>query len=422
MCVNKFYQLISKLGGVASSRWQVAAFMLFSICYLSHISVQAQTMTSYIVQVGDTWQALALRHGVSEHLLHNLNPSLNLQRQPVIGTTLYLPDTIPLTGQLTRLETVPTLHYLMHNVPYTGQQLLPISATPILLPSHSPIVELPNNIKSLQLSHTPAIPGQAVAIRALLNRPIKPNVILETTTIEPLPFDTFNNGTFAVGLRGVGAFYPTGTQELSIYNEDGTRWSQPFLFADGKWDFQEITFTGAAAAIDNQSIADERARLFQIWSQALEQPLYNSEFQTPIVDIVRLSSGYGARRSYDGGLTYRTYHEGVDFAAYEGTEVSATADGIVVVAEPLYVRGGSVIINHGLGIYSGYYHLSQVNVNVGDVVTRGQHIGGVGTTGLSTGNHLHWDFLVSGTWVGADKWVERGMGCWILEGLGEQCQ
>ncbi len=419
MHVNKFYQLISKFGEVASCKLQVASCLLFVACCFLLADVRAQAAITYRVEIGDTWQALALRHDVSDEILHNLNPSLNPQRQPIIGTTLSLPDTPARTGRLTRLETTPTLHYLAHNAPY--QPLTPIPTAPILLPSAEPIQELPNNTQTIQLSHTPVIPGQAFAFRALLKQTAPLTATLETTTIEPLPFDTFNHGTFAVGLRGVGAFYPTGTQELSFYNADGTRWSQPLLFAGGSWEFQEITFTGAAAEIDNQAIADERARLFKIWMQALDRPLYHAEFQTPIVDIVRFTSGYGTRRSYDGGATYRTYHEGVDFAAYEGTDVMATADGIVVIAEPLYVRGGSVIINHGLGIYSGYYHLSEIEVSVGDIVTRGQRIGGVGTTGLSTGNHLHWDFLVTETWVGADKWVERGMGCWILEGLGEPC-
>jgi murein DD-endopeptidase MepM/ murein hydrolase activator NlpD len=420
MPVNKFYQLISKLGKVARCNWRVAAFLLLMMCVLRRtIPAKAQTTLAYTVQIGDTWQALALRHDVSSDLLQNLNPSLNPQRQPAIGSLLYLPDTPQKTGRLTHLTRVPTLHYLVHHATY--RPAIPIPTAPILLDSAEPIREYPNNIESIQLSHNPAIPGQAFAFRALQNHAGILNVTLETTTLDPLPFDTFTSGTFAVGLRGVGAFYPTGTQELTFYQPDGTRWSQPILFVDGSWELQQLTFTGAAAAIDNQSIADERVRLFQIWEQALDQPLFGAEFQTPISDYVALSSGYGTRRSYDGGATYRTYHEGVDFAAYEGTEASASADGIVVVAETLYVRGGTVIINHGLGIYSGYYHLSQIDVGVGDVVTRGQRIGGVGTTGLSTGNHLHWDFLVTSTWVGADKWVERGMGCWVLEGLGKSC-
>ncbi|MCP4360671.1 MAG: M23 family metallopeptidase, partial [Chloroflexi bacterium] len=92
------------------------------------------------------------------------------------------------------------------------------------------------------------------------------------------------------------------------------------------------------------------------------------------------------------------------------------------MAEQLYVRGGAVIIDHGLGIYSGYYHMSEVSVVVGDIVQSGQVIGVVGTTGLSTGNHLHWDLLINGVWVDAQAWLEQGMSCWILAAWREGCE
>ena len=249
------------------------------------------------------------------------------------------------------------------------------------------------------------------------------SVTLRTTNGAPLIFDNFNSDRHQVGLLGTGAFFPLGTQELQISAPNIPLWSQPWLFVDDEWEFQEITFTGAAAQIDNAAIAEERVRMFALWSIEHPDPFWRSEFQPPIreEDIYAYSSGYGARRSYNGG-PYSTYHEGVDFAAFEGVDVLATTEGVVVLAEQLYVRGGAVIINHGLGIYSGYYHLSDVQVNRGDIVAVGQKIGEVGTTGLSTGNHLHWDFLVTETWVGADEWAERGMGCWILEGLGKRCR
>jgi murein DD-endopeptidase MepM/ murein hydrolase activator NlpD len=93
----------------------------------------------------------------------------------------------------------------------------------------------------------------------------------------------------------------------------------------------------------------------------------------------------------------------------------------VVVAEPLYVRGGAVIIDHGLGIYTGFYHMSTVLVMPGEVVQPGQTIGAVGTTGLSTGNHLHWDLLVNGVWVDAQAWLAQDMACWVLAAWGRAC-
>ena len=82
-------------------------------------------------------------------------------------------------------------------------------------------------------------------------------------------------------------------------------------------------------------------------------------------------------------------------------------------AETAYVRGGAVIVDHGWGIYTGYYHMSDVAAEAGQWVDAGQHIGGVGTTGLSTGNHLHWDLLVGSVWVDGLAWLEQDMGGWL---------
>ena len=83
-------------------------------------------------------------------------------------------------------------------------------------------------------------------------------------------------------------------------------------------------------------------------------------------------------------------HSGVDLAAPEGTEVKATADGVVVLAQKdLFYTGGTIIIEHGSGVQSGYSHLSKVGVKNGDVVRQGDVIGQVGMTGRATGPHLH---------------------------------
>ena len=156
----------------------------------------------------------------------------------------------------------------------------------------------------------------------------------------------------------------------------------------------------------------------EIWNQTSTPPQWIGSFQEPIANYLNYSSFYGARRSYNGG-PYSTYHEGLDFSAYGGSDVLAPARGTVVVAEFLYVRGGAVIIDHGLGIYTGLYHLSGILVDVGQVVEQGNVVGKVGSTGFSTGNHLHWDLLVSGEWVDPMAWRERDTAAWILAGWKE---
>jgi hypothetical protein len=269
---------------------------------------------------------------------------------------------------------------------------------------------------SLELSQTPVRPGQGLAFRATIDAGVTISASLSAR-----PFSPFIRDDRLVALTATGAFFTPADLPLTIVPSGQPLWSQPWRMVAGVWDYQNLTLTGAAAAIDAESIAQERERLFTIWSVESAEPLWSAPWELPIRDFLEVSSTYGGRRSYNGG-PYRTYHEGVDFSAYGGTPVYAPGGGVVVLAETLYVRGGAVIIDHGLGIFTGVYHMSSVLATVGQRVAVGDAIGAVGTTGLSTGNHLHWDLLVGETWVDAWAWREQDMACWILVGLGQECQ
>jgi len=93
--------------------------------------------------------------------------------------------------------------------------------------------------------------------------------------------------------------------------------------------------------------------------------------------------------------------------AAAGVPVYAPARGVVVLAEPLAVRGQAVILDHGWGVFSGFWHLSQIDVTVGQEVERGQPIGLVGNTGLSTGPHLHWEVQVRSVPVDPVQWTKE---------------
>ena len=186
---------------------------------------------------------------------------------------------------------------------------------------------------------------------------------------------------------------------------DGLVWEQPLLFVPGEWTFEQVTFTGTAV-FDADELRRERERLMRIWDGGAKRPLWDGPFRPPLDEYVEITSYYGARRSVNGG-PYSTYHEGTDFSAYGGTPVYAPAAGRVVLAEELNVRGGAVILDHGLGLHTGYYHLSAIHVALGQKVAAGDLLGEVGTTGRSTGNHLHWDMLVGTTWVDGLAWLEE---------------
>lgn len=108
----------------------------------------------------------------------------------------------------------------------------------------------------------------------------------------------------------------------------------------------------------------------------------------------RLESGLGGRRNPFGGRGYE-YHEGQDIDAAYGTSVMVTAGGKVTIAGWQRGYGNVVYIDHGSGLSTRYGHLSKIDVSVGQAVTRGQTIGLVGSTGRSTGPHLHYEVRIN---------------------------
>jgi murein DD-endopeptidase MepM/ murein hydrolase activator NlpD len=122
-----------------------------------------------------------------------------------------------------------------------------------------------------------------------------------------------------------------------------------------------------------------------------------------------ITSRFGTRRAYNGG-GFDRYHSGVDFAGVPGTPIVAPAAGQVVMADTLNVRGRATVIDHGWGVYTGYWHQNEILVQVGDFVETGQVIGMIGSTGRVTGAHLHWELWVNGVAVDPMQWVQQSFG------------
>lgn len=159
--------------------------------------------------------------------------------------------------------------------------------------------------------------------------------------------------------------------------------------------------------INPQVERQEFARLDAIFADITPERLWtNGGFQAPM-DVTTVTSAFGGYRILNQSI--QTRHTGWDFRAPVGTPVMAMGAGRVSFAGRLDIRGNHVIIDHGWGIYSGYSHLSQVNVQPGQRVTRGQIIGASGNTGRSSGPHLHWEVAVQGEWVDSlaflDLWL-----------------
>lgn len=117
----------------------------------------------------------------------------------------------------------------------------------------------------------------------------------------------------------------------------------------------------------------------------------------PCPDSKRITSNFGSRKSPTKGAS--TYHEGIDIGAPTGTKVIAAASGEVVISKYSYSGGNYIMIDHGSGIFTVYMHLSKRSCDVGTEVKQGQKIGEVGSTGYSTGPHLHFGIRKNGKYV-----------------------
>jgi len=106
----------------------------------------------------------------------------------------------------------------------------------------------------------------------------------------------------------------------------------------------------------------------------------------------KITSSYGNARMFNGVL--KSFHSGTDFRAKIGTKIRATNDGIVVIAKKRYYAGGSVVIDHGNGLYSCYYHLSKILVKVGEKVKQSEIVGLSGQSGRVNGPHLHFGIRI----------------------------
>jgi murein DD-endopeptidase MepM/ murein hydrolase activator NlpD len=150
---------------------------------------------------------------------------------------------------------------------------------------------------------------------------------------------------------------------------------------------------------------EDRKKLRAIFATVTPERLWQGSFRVPL-DGVETGGNFGKRRVLNGKES--SPHTGVDFPALTGTPVHAAQGGRVVLAEPLYFSGNTVVIDHGLGIYTLYGHFSEIVVKPGDTVETGAVIGKVGATGRVTGPHLHWGLTINRERVNALAIVSLG--------------
>jgi murein DD-endopeptidase MepM/ murein hydrolase activator NlpD len=148
-------------------------------------------------------------------------------------------------------------------------------------------------------------------------------------------------------------------------------------------------------ASEAERIQNEARTLAALYENSATPRQWTGPFQLPVA--AQANSSFGTRSVFNGQA--RSPHSGADFPAPTGTPVTAPAGGVVTLAASQYFTGNTIVIDHGLGLYSVLAHLSVMSVKAGDHVAAGQRIGLVGATGRVTGAHLHWSVRLNGARV-----------------------
>ncbi len=149
------------------------------------------------------------------------------------------------------------------------------------------------------------------------------------------------------------------------------------------------------SAKDRRRADLEYEEAMRIYRKETKTPLFREAFRLPLRS--RVTSPYGTARIFNRML--KGFHSGTDFKAAVGTPIVAANSGRVVLAKNRFFAGNSVLIDHGEGVYTGYYHLSRFAVEAGDFVEKGDLVGYAGATGRVTGPHLHFSTTLHGVQV-----------------------
>jgi murein DD-endopeptidase MepM/ murein hydrolase activator NlpD len=221
-----------------------------------------------------------------------------------------------------------------------------------------------------------------------------------------------NYPAFEIAPRQYRSFIPTtplekaGVRTIKV-SEEGQEEKLSIQVRDRKFPVQRITLPPGKAGV--KATQEELKRVAEFKALQTPEKYWNGVFLTP--NAGRTSTRYGVRRYYNGVFANDYYHRGQDYAGAAGSSVTAPAAGRVAlvgtVSQGFRVHGNVIGIDHGQGVVSIFMHLSRINVQEGDFVKAGQKIGTVGSTGASTGPHLHWGLYVNGQSVDPLPWKSQ---------------
>lgn len=167
---------------------------------------------------------------------------------------------------------------------------------------------------------------------------------------------------------------------------------------DGNYKSEKINVAKGKVTLNKENknrTKKEYSEAINIYNTVSKKLFINEKTIQPIYS--KVTSSFGKKRVYNG--SFKSYHSGTDFKAKKNTPIQAINDGVIVISKNRFYAGNSIVIDHGQGLYSCYFHLSKLNFKQGNRVKKGEIVGLSGSTGRVTGPHLHFSFRVHGIQV-----------------------
>ncbi len=270
----------------------------------------------------------------------------------------------------------------------------------------APVRGVPEASVTVRATET-AVAGDPVGIT--LEFGVDPQVTAVAVTLAGQPLRVFRNGLRATAFGSVPLGSETSTLPLdvNVTDEFGRVTTQARTLAVTA-DPRPVEVLNLSPELLSSStpenVALEADTLAAAYAAGLPSLQWREPFLLPVAG--ESTSSYGDPRQYGVGGNI-SYHRGADIAAPEGTPIRATNAGVVRVAGFYPIKGGLVVLDHGGGVFSLYFHQSEILVEAGQRVRRGEVVGEVGSTGLSTGPHLHWEMRVAEEPTNPLEWVGK---------------
>jgi len=375
-----------------------------------------------VVNFGDSFHSLARRTQIHADTLRKLNRIIS-PSEFYVGASMIVPKQDNITNLTNRIspaagETLLELAVKNNSDPWTLANQNDLSGTWDSLPSDvlyssgnstsgAIATGLPSAFTNVEITSLPLIQGGTGEI---IVTPAN-GVTLDGTLVDkPLNFFPLGDGRM-VALQGIHALLDPGVYPLRLDATlpDGTKQSfeQMMLVVSGN--YAKETLAVPSEFIDPAVTEPEDKQVLSMISLVTAQKLWDGVFGLPVAQPFCIKDWFGIRRSFNGS-DYNYFHAGVDYgicSADHPFDIYAAAPGTVIFAGPLAVRGNATFIDHGKGIYTGYFHQEEIYVQVGQQVQAGELIGKIGDTGRVTGPHLHWEVWVNGVQVNPLDWLNQ---------------